>query len=312
MISINKILLVLVFIILLPVNSNSQCGCVGGAAVGGLTLIGGTANAGVLRENYFRTTLFYSYAFGNQFYRADSYAEKDQVDYYETHYNGLLAAYGLTDALTIESEIGYFPQKMQDYDIGKIQSSGFSHIMISAKYNVFNSMVNETEITLGGGGKIPLGISESIDYLHVHSSTGAFGINFQAFLHKGYKKQGLHLFLINRTEYNFNNKNDYKYGASYNTSFFITKALLNNLTGLLEIRNEIRTRDDCTINEIYQKEVRENTGGLFFHISPQLNYTIGSFNISALFDYPFYQYYNGYQLGNNYSLALNLTWQTKL
>ena len=80
MISINKILFVLVFIILLPVNSNSQCGCVGGAAIGGLTLIGGTANAGVLREDYFRATLFYSYAYGNQFYRADSYADQDQVD----------------------------------------------------------------------------------------------------------------------------------------------------------------------------------------------------------------------------------------
>ncbi|MFC2131276.1 hypothetical protein ACFLSQ_07565 [Bacteroidota bacterium] len=306
MISINKILFVLALIILLPVSSNSQCGCVGGAAIGGLTLIGGTANAGVLREDYFRTTLFYSYAFGNQFYRADSYADKDQVDYYETHYSGLLAAYGLTDALTIESEIGYFPQKMQDYDIGKIQSSGFSHVIISAKYNVFNSIVNETEVTLGGGGKIPLGISESIDYQYVHSSSGAFGINFQAFLHKGYKKQGLHLFLINRSEYNLKNKNNFQYGASYNTSFFVTKALLDNLTGLLEIRNDIREKDK--IQDIIQK----NTGGLFFHISPQLNYTIGSFNISALFDYPFYQYYNGYQLGNNYSIALNLTWQTKI
>ncbi len=288
----------------------SQCGCLGGAAVGGLTPIGGTANVGLLRENYFRSSLFYSYAYGNQFYTGASKTEKDIVDHYQTHYTALMLGYGLTQDLTVEAELGYFPQKLQDFGTDDVTGSGFSHTSLYAKYNIFNSIVNEWEVTLGAGAKLPLELKKEDVPQHVRASTGAYGLIFQAFLHKGFKKHDIHLFLINRSEYNFENADDYQYGPSFNSSFYFTHGITKTLTGILELRNEIRMKDK--LKSEYQEIFGMYTGGVFFHIAPQLNYTLGQFNFSALFDYPFYQYYNGIQLGNNYSLALNVTWQTKL
>lgn len=300
------IILIFVFIFLCSGKSMSQCGCLGGAAVGGLTPIGGTANVGLLREGFLRTSLFYSFAFGNKFY-PDDYPEEDKlVNYYESHYTGLVIGYGLSEDFTIESEIGYFPKKLQDYKTEPLESSGFSHVALSGKYKIFSSLVNEMEATVGAGVKIPLSTKTDNLPQHINASTGAYGISFQAFLHKGFKKQGWHLFLINRTDLNFTNENEYKYGNSYNTSFYITKGLNESFTAMLEFRNEMRSKDKI------KGQINYNSGGMFFHIAPQLNYSFSSFNISALFNYPFYQQYYGYQLGNNYSIAINLTWLTNI
>ena len=72
-----NILILIIIYLFSTAISYSQCGCLGGAAVGGLTPIGGTANVGLLREDYLRSSLFYSYANGNQFYRGASKTEKD-------------------------------------------------------------------------------------------------------------------------------------------------------------------------------------------------------------------------------------------
>jgi len=293
----------------------SQCGCLGGAAVGGLTPIGGTANVGLLREDYFRASLFYSYAYGDKFFSGDEPATKDieqqyrNVSHYSTHFSSLLVGYGITENLTLEVELGYFPQKLQDYGTKDETGSGLSHASFYGKYNLYNSIVNELEFTIGAGLKLPLDIQKENIPQHVKASTGAYGVSFQAFLHKGFKANDIHLFLINRTDYNFENKNEYQYGSTINTSFYITKGILKSLTGILEIRNEIRMKDK--FKSEYQEDAGMFTGGYFFHFAPQLNYTIGQFNFSVLFDYPIFQYYYGHQLGNNYSIGLNVSWLTK-
>lgn len=304
-----KYLIIYFLIIIASTFAYSQCGCLGGAAVGGLTPIGGTANVGLLRENYIRSSLFYSYAFGNKFYRGDVPAEKDIVDHYETHFSALLLGYGLTEDLTLEAELGYFPKKLQDFGTSDATGSGLSHTSLYGKYNIFSSIVNEIEITLGAGVKFPLELKQENLPQHVRASTGGYGLIFQAFLHKGFKKDDIHLFLLNRSEYNFENASNYQYGPSFNTSMYFTKGILKNLTGILEIRNEIRLKDK--LKGEYHEDEGMYTGGIFLHLSPQINYSIGQFNFSALYDYPIYQYYNGYQLGNNYMIALNITYQTK-
>jgi hypothetical protein len=301
-----RIITEILILILICKTADAQCNCLGGAAVGGLTPIGGTANMGVMRDNYLRLSLFYNYAYGDNFFRRDSYAEKDLADYYITHYSSLTAAYGINNEFTIETEIGYFPLKLQEYDVIKLESHGLSHLSLTGKYNVFNSIVNETELTLGAGLKLPLSLKTESVPQHVRASTGAYGFTLFAFLHKGFKDHGTHLFLINRSDYNFENRNKYQYGQTYNTSFFITQGISEALTALLEIRNEIRSQDYIDGN------LNIDSGGWFFHFSPQINFTYKSLNLALYFDYPFYQYYYGYQLGNNYSTGLNFTWQTKL
>ncbi len=295
---------ILILLIILSYDAFSQCSCMGGAAVGGLTPVGGTVNIGVLREGFFRATAMYSYSSGDQYYRGDETAEKGLVDNYNIHYIGLLAGYGISNKFTAELEIGGFPLKFQDFGYYTLSGSGLSHLTVYGKYNLYHSIRSEFEITVGLGGRIPLVIEESNLPQHVLPSTGAYGLVLQAFLHKGFKDYGLRFFLIHRTDINAENNLDYQYGSGFYTSLYVSKNILKGLTGLLEVRNELRMQDK------YQGELYEDSGGNIFIVSPQINYVLGDFYISALFDYPFYKNYNGYQLSNSSSFAINLTWQT--
>jgi hypothetical protein len=299
----------LIIIILLfgVYNSFSQCACIGGAAVGGLTPIGGTANIGVLQKNYIRANIFYRYSFGDKYLNGDSPAQKVQENSYRTQFTGFSLAYGATDNLTIESGLGYFPETYQDYvNDTSLKSSGFSHLMISAKYNVYSSIMNEFEFTAGAGIRLPMPNSKKNLLQQVQPSTGAYGIVVNSFLHKGYKKQGLHFFLINSANINFENNNNFKYGNSFYNSFYTTKTIVENISAYVEIRNEIRLKDKFQTNDI------KNSGGIFFFLSPQINYSINKFNFSIFYDYPIYQNVNDKQLGNNYSFGANITYQFKI
>ncbi len=298
--------LIVCLMIFAAYDAYSQCSCMGGAAVGGLTPVGGTVNIGVLREGFFRATTFYRYSAGDTYYRGDVIAEKGLIDNYHIHYMGLLFGYGVTNKFTLEAELGAFPQKFQDFNYYSLSGGGLSHVLISGKYNLFYSIRNEFEITAGIGGRLPLVIQEENLPQYVLPSTGAYGLVLQAFLHKGYKDHGLRFILIHRTDINAENNLDYQYGTGFYTSFYTAKNIFDAITGIIEIRNEYRLKD------AYMGEVYDDSGGNIFIISPQINYVIGDFNISALFDYPFYKYYNGYQLANDFSFALNLTWQIKL
>ncbi|MFP4368706.1 MAG: hypothetical protein ACLFR2_03920 [Candidatus Kapaibacterium sp.] len=298
--------LIFVLIILTGYESFSQCSCIGGAAVGGLTPVGGTVNIGVLRDGFLRVSGLYKYSSGDEYYRGNSPAEKGLVENYHIHYTGLLAAYGISNKLTAELELGGFLQKNQDFGYYNLAGSGLSHMTVSAKYNIYHNIRYDYEITAGLGGRVPLNLKESNLPQHVLPSTGAYGLVFQAFIHKGFKDKGLRLFLIQRTELNAENDLDYRYGEGFYTSLFASKSISKGLSGILELRNEFRNKDE------YLGEVNNDSGGSIFIISPQLNYVMGNFYLSALYDYPIYKYYNGYQLSNNSSFAINLTWQVKI
>jgi hypothetical protein len=291
---------------LISFEAYSQCSCIGGAAVGGLTPVGGTVNIGVLREGFFRSTAFYRYSGGENYFRGDIPAEKGIIDSYHIQYLGLVLGYGISNRFTIEAELGAFPQKYQDYKLYSLSGGGMSHILISGKYNLYYNVKSEFEVTIGIGGRLPLVTHDENLPQHILPSTGAYGIALQAFLHKGYKDHGLRFILIHRTDINSENNSNYKYGTGFYTSFYTAINIVDELTGILEIRNEYRTKDE------FMGEIYDDSGGNIFVISPQLNYVISDFNISVLFDYPIYKYYNGYQLANDYSIAMNLTWQINL
>ncbi len=300
-------IVVIIAALVLTEMAFAQCTCMGGAAVGGLTPIGGSANIGVLREGHLRASMFYRYGYGNDYFAGDSKTDSGRVvkDYYY-QYVGINAGYGLTEDLTLELESGYFAEKMQDFFQYRLYSSGFSHVSLSAKYNIYSSMVDEWEYTAGLGARVPLNFTEDKAPQNILPSTGAFGLIVHSFLHKGYKSSGLHFFLINRAEFNAENSKSYLYGFSTFSSLLVSKSIIDNLSGALEVRNEYRAKDQYA-----GRDVRDS-GSLLFVASPQISYKIDNFYFTALFDLPFYKYYNGKQLSNAYSLGLMLTWQNNL
>lgn len=287
----------------------SQCGCLG-SAVGGSMPVGGTNNIGILPEGYLRTLSFYKYIYGNRYFDGDSKADMGTVKYFQSGYIGALISYGFTPKLTIDAEFGYFTDKTQRIEefgvISNANGSGLSHATIMAKYNFVSNSRSEFELTGGIGGRAPLYFKDSELPQHIRPSSGAYGLVLQAFVQKGFKDAGVYTFLLSRAELNTTNKDSYRYGSSLVNSIFATKSIVSGLTGLLELRSEIREKDinkDTTIHD---------SGGYFLTVAPQISFGFDNWTFSALYEYPVYGYYNRKQLAPNYSFAFVVAWQTDL
>lgn len=299
-------LISLIVLSLANISANSQCACIGGASVGGITPINGAGNIGLLKKGNIRSTLFYSYSAGSNYYSKDIKTDTGSIKNFETSFLGLNIGYGINEEYTGEIELFAYPNKTQDYYEYKLSGSGLSHIALHLKYNIWDKRSKEIEWTLGIGGKMPLQTGNTNLPQNIQASSGAYGFIFQSFFHKGFKNESLHFILVNRIENNFENENEYKYGLSFINSFFISKSIIDNLTGIFEFRGETRTRD-----KKYGSEIKDS-GSNTLIISPQLTYNIKNFNFSIMYDFPAYKYYYGKQLTKDYSFGASLTWQSNL
>jgi hypothetical protein len=136
----------------------------------------------------------------------------------------------------------------------------------------------------------------------IQPSTNAFGTNGMLFFNIGFPAITLRLFTINRYEYNFPDKVDYKYGNILLNSVFVSKKIMKYFFGILQVRNEYKTRDN------YKGTDEVNTGYDILYLSPQLSYSIvGKWNVTLVCDIPVYKNYNGRQLTPKYAFALSLT-----
>ncbi len=286
----------------LTCDASSQCSCFG-ASIGGLTPVGGTTNVGVLKKDNMRVNAFYQYSYGDNYYRGDMGLPRGDIDHYRAHFLSFNAGYGLSSDFTVEAELGLFAGKMQDFRYWKESMSGLSYMMVTGKYNVFHSIKSEFEFTAGLSVRAPFGNGKDTAFKFVNPSTGAWNFGLSFFVYKGYHKSGLHFFLINRTEMNTENEYDYTFGPANYTSFIGACELFPWLNGALELRNELRVRD------YYDDKYAGDSGGDLLFLAPQLNFSFSQFNVSTIFNYPLYGWYNGEQLGNGFSASLNLSWQ---
>lgn len=269
--------------------------------------VAGAENIGVLSKKTLRVLTYYRFSYSDTYFEGSKWAQFNAVK--EANYNflGSIFAYGITSKITVETELGYFINKTQTFNLEPeytIKGRGFNNTVVSLKFPLYRRKEKEFECTFGLGAKIPFTtkplIVNGVELpQNFQSSTGAFGSVAQLFLYKGLIEKGLRFFLLHRFEINGANQIGYKYGNAYITSLFISKSINSHWTGLIQIRNENRTKDTR------DSELIEFSGNYITYLSPQLNYTIiQKWNVSAFAEFPIYKYYNGIQLGNKYSLSL--------
>lgn len=298
----------LIFLLILSstgfsISSNAQC-CSTGSPVGA------SLNVGVLNKKVLRFVGFYRNSFSDTYY-SDDHKTNDNTALSAAYYNfsGITLGYGITKRLTIEADFGYFFNKTQVFKHIDFKETGYglSNGGITLKYGILEKPLHQTEIMGGIGLRYPFtripqmknNVQLSPD---VQSSTHAFGVSGLIFMNKGFPDLSLRLFSVNKYDYNFDDPNGYRYGNILMNSIFASKKVFKDLFFIVQLRSDWKNPD------FNKDKQRDNTGYLLLTITPQLSYSLfGKWNISVLYDIPFYKKYNGKQLTPGYSFALSLS-----
>lgn len=288
------------------VDLSAQC-CSTGNPVGASTYVG------VLDKNALRVTGFYRQSFSDVYYEGSKPSDDSLDMANNAHYSfaGLSMEYGVSHRLTAQLDMGYFFSKVVDFRNDLLtdhNGKGLSNGLAMLKYALYMDTRRNIEVTAGLGLKFPFTLEPmkapngTLLQLDARPSTNAFGMAGTLLLSKEYPDSYLRLFLFNRYEYNFANRNDYQSGQLVLNSLFISRKLVPKLFGIVQLRNEVHGRD------IQKDEKEVNTGYHLLVFTPQLSYSLkGAWIISALYDIPVYRNYKGKQLSPQYSFALSLS-----
>jgi hypothetical protein len=293
----------LLFSVLFTAPAFPQC-CSTGSPVGAST------NVGVIPRNTLRFIVAYRYSYSDTYYQGNSKtSENVALSYANYNFTGLTLGYGITRRLTLEADFGYFFNKTQQFKKIDYAETGYglSNGGVTLKYGFYIKPAKAIELMAGAGFRYPFtttpqskdGVQLSPD---VQPSTHAFGLSGLFFFSKGWPELTLRLFSINKYDYNFPDKDNYKYGNILMNSVFVSKKIVKNLFGILQLRSEYKTQDT------YEGEKRLDTGYLLFTLTPQVSYAIaGKWNVSVLYDLPVYKDYHGKQLTPKFSFAVSLS-----
>jgi len=303
------------FIIVLTIVAGFSNVQIVGQCLSSVNPVGGTENLLTLERRSLRVISFYKYSQGTEYYEKSKHAEYHMVD--KAFYNNLtyFMGYGLNTRLAIEGEFGYFINKTQVYNTDpeyRLRGHGFSNIVLSARYDVYTENFKRVFVTIAPGIKIPATRNpQKIDNvqlpIEVQPGMGSYGLVLNSTYVKENSGKGIRLFITNRFEANFTNKNDYRPGNALYTSLYFSKHIMSSIvkgdwTAILQFRNEVRMHD------VIAGTKKESSGGVICFVVPQINHVIREkWNVSVMFDLPVYQYFNGIQLGAGYGITLSLS-----
>lgn len=299
----NKLLLICGAGMLLATEAAAQC-------CGGCNPIGGNTNQGTLPRHMMQVNTYYKHGYSAGYMQNDHRSDFNFVKNAESNFMGLLVGFGITNRITVQAEAGYYLNRTQNFAFGpysyKLNGYGGSSVTLTGKYNLVKDTARDIEFTMGLGVKLPWskqpqiidGVELSED---VQPCNGAYGLVLTSFLYKAFDKSNVRLFMMNTVTMNSNSLRNYKEGNTYITSVFASKTFFKNWIAIGQLRNEIREfayRDGVKV---------ASSGGCRFIFVPQVNYSFRQkYNISALYEIPVYQDYNGIQLRDMYAFSINL------
>jgi len=305
----NKInILIILLSVVYFAKVDSQC-------LSSVNPVGGTENLLVLEKSSLRVITFYKYGEGKQYFEKDRHSDFNLIRKAYYNYVSGIVGYGISSKLTLETEFGYYINKSQIYATEPeytLTGRGFNNLIASAKYNLYTNHKERIYFSAAAGIKIPFSRTpqqvNNVELpVEVQPTIGAYGFVFNSYFVKENSEKALRFFITNRVETNLPNLDDYQLGTAIFTSFYISKHLMfqwlkGDWTTILQLRNEIRTRDKISGRK------KESSGGYVFLLAPQLNYVVKEkWYLSAMVDVPVYQYFNGTQLGAGIGITLSLS-----
>lgn len=299
----------------------SQC-CSGGSPIAGGT------SQGVLQKNQWEVNMNHQFMYSdvNSTRSGDSVPDVTMFFGYRSNYLYPRIAYGLSEKLTLSFELGYYINRTKMAVADTFTGNGISDLIIFPRYDVFNKKTenHQTEVTIGIGSKIPLGRYDLVNQYIINQTTGdtlnilykpwstqpSTGTNdfiFYTFFYRGYFKHKLSCFSTFIYILRGTNPLGQSIGDVINFSLFVSKGITKNFSAMIQVKGEKvwpLLGDRFLPSGIPNFSTEINTGGYRLALAPQVNYTYRQKHTAFLiFEFPIYQFVNGTQLTNKFTLT---------
>ncbi|MBN1339414.1 MAG: hypothetical protein JXA03_08825 [Bacteroidales bacterium] len=258
----------------------------------------------------------YKYSASTTYYSGSGEIEINDIDKAWFNYLNLQMVYGLTPRLSVQTELGYFINKSEDYykpDWETKTGYGPGDITMTVKYLAYKNFIHKFSILPSVGMKFPVGVfDQTVDHVKLpitlQPSSGSYRYQVNLYTNKTFKNPKWNLGFFGSFEYAqlIDSQNFYyKYGNIYLFSLIGSYKVLNNFNLGLEIRSENRDKAKRENNQIVA-----STGYNIVYSIPHLRYSfLKKWLLAANSELPVYRFYNGIQLGNQFAVSLSLSYR---
>ena len=297
---------------------NSQCCSAGNPDSNG--------GSGSMAKNYFLVSSSYVHSYSDTYFKGNLINDYNYLENTKFDFGLVNFSYGLTNKLSISTELGYFINKSIDFTFidATRKASGLGDAAVDLKYQIVNLKKQLLSISTSIKTSIPIGEFNQMDKnvilpIDIQPSSGSFklkpALSFSKRFHGS--KFSLNSFLSSEFSQRINtDRSKYKYGNLY--SFVIsashaTSKKLNTGLGFNFTLREKAINRDVIVNTIGVKHwgnwvIVDATGGVFINIQPRISYLLSDdIGITTSLNIPVYRNVNGIQLINKYILVLGVS-----
>jgi copper chaperone CopZ len=298
--------LFLLCIIALSLNLQTRAQC---CSAGNPSSDGGTSG---MSKNSFAVSSTFIHSYSDTYLEGSS--PSDYVYLNNTNFDfGLLAFnYGLTNKLSISTELGYFIDKSIEFSFidAKRKAGGLGDAAIGIQYHLDSFKEQMINVSSSLKLSVPIGQFDQMDGniilpIDIQPSSGSYKLKSSFMIHKGFfgSKFSLSTYWSSEFSQRINTeRTDYKYGNLYNLGFKVshrTSKKLNSGLSLLIAHREKAGNNSVLMN---------STGGSFLNLQPSISYQMkNNYSVNSSVNIPVYRNVNGIQLVNKYVLALGIS-----
>ncbi|HNW75020.1 MAG TPA: hypothetical protein PKN44_15425 [Bacteroidales bacterium] len=264
-----------------------------------------------LQSKILTASLAYRYSHSGKYYSDDSrFTELPFQEIAYSNYTELQVGYGITNWLTVMTDLGYFFNKtLTTPGIDSYKGYGLGDLGLYAKFNAFSSSRLKLTLSPTIGVKFPTGVfDQEVDNVQlpisVQPSAGSYCYLANLFVSKGFRKIALAGFASYEYSQLIQSENFYyKYGDQWIAALYFNYRPWKRVTIDLQVRNEYRSKSNRE-----NEEIVEASGYEVVFFTPQLSYAFKhDWYVSAYADIPMYKYYNGIQMSFGYALSFRVT-----
>lgn len=279
----------------------AQCGCSNAPMFVPPMQWLGPADNGLIPKKNLRLALFYRFATSSTLFEG-SRQIRNAVDY-QNSFIQAIASYGLSHYTTLDFDLSYSYRRLNQYGF-ESNGWGFSNLTLGLRQNIFESEFSDFTINIGFGTRFPLMKFKEIENypIVIQPSTGSVGIFALFFSQLSLRNLGINIALFSRSDYNFENSQNYQFAPSVQASFIGSKELFQNFVFIAELKGDFRFRDR------YNDTLYPNSGSSTLFFNSQINYKFKDIGVAFFGEIPIYQYFSGEQIGNGFAFGVYFHW----